>query len=90
MQGGCCGSVPPQLACLRLRRYVYQHMAARELGKTTPFGVLSAGEWLRGKGHAVRSQFSAAKGAIDLMQVNPHPPSSTPRVPLAPRRGLHR
>ena len=50
-------------------RYVYQHEAVKELGRTKAFGVLSAGEWLRGKGHAVKSQFLAAKGAIDLMQV---------------------
>ena len=48
---------------------MYQHEAVKELGRTKAFGVLSAGEWLRGKGHAVKSQFLAAKGAIDLMQV---------------------
>ena len=62
------------------RRYVYQHEAVKELGRTKAFGVLSAGEWLRGKGHAVKSQFLAAKGAIDLMQVQR--PSPWFRVPL--------
>lgn len=31
--------------------------------------LVSAGEWVRGQGHAVKSQWNAAKGAVDLMQV---------------------
>lgn len=50
---------------------MYQREASKELGKGGgPMGnLLGAGEWLRGQGHAVKSQWSAAKGAVDLMQV---------------------
>ena len=32
-------------------------------------GILGAGEWVRSKGHAVKSQWNAAMAAVDLMQV---------------------
>ncbi|EIE22588.1 DnaJ-domain-containing protein [Coccomyxa subellipsoidea C-169] len=59
-------------AMLHTIGYVYQREAAKELGKGGgPVGnLLGATEWLRGQGHAVKSQWNAAKGAIDLMQVN--------------------
>jgi len=37
-------------------RYVYEHKAWRILGKGPTMGVLGAGEWVRGKGLAIKSQ----------------------------------
>jgi hypothetical protein len=56
------------VACAR--RYIYVHEASKELGKGGPtMGIMGAAEWLRSHGHAVKSQWNAAKGAVDLMQV---------------------
>ena len=33
-------------------------------------GIFGAGEWVRSKGHAVKSQWNAAMAAVDLMQVS--------------------
>ena len=32
-------------------------------------GIFGAGEWVRSKGHAMKSQWNAAMAAVDLMQV---------------------
>jgi len=53
-----------------LARYVYEHEARRFLGKGPVMGLFGAGEWVRGKGHAMKSQWNAAMAAVDLMQVN--------------------
>lgn len=52
-------------------RYVYQHEARRFLGKGKGpvMGLFGAGEWVRSKGHAMKSQWNAAMAAVDLMQV---------------------
>ena len=58
---------PPSNACLNCR-YVYERVAAAHLGKSSGrLGLLGAGEWLRAKGHAIRSQFAAAQGALQLV-----------------------
>lgn len=47
------------------------HEASRVLGKGgAAFGIMGHVEWLRSHGHAVKSHWNAAKGAVDLMQVN--------------------
>ena len=51
-------------------RYVYEHEARRFLGKGPMMGLFGAGEWVRGKGHAMKSQWNAAMAAVDLMQVS--------------------
>ncbi|BDA45833.1 Chaperone protein dnaJ 10 [Coccomyxa sp. Obi] len=58
-------------AMLHTIGYVYQREAAKELGKGAgPIGTfMGAGEWLRGQGHAVKSQWNAARGAVEIMQV---------------------
>ena len=50
---------------------MYQREAAKELGKGSgPIGTfMGAGEWLRGQGHTVKSQWNAARGAVEIMQV---------------------
>ena len=52
------------------RRYVYYHEGRRFLGKGPVLGLFSAGEWVRGKGHAMKTQWNAAMAAVDLMQVH--------------------
>ncbi|CAL8470572.1 g10114 [Coccomyxa elongata] len=58
-------------AMLHTIGYVYQREAAKELGKGSgPIGTfMGAGEWLRGQGHTVKSQWNAARGAVEIMQV---------------------
>ena len=59
-------------------RYVYYHEARRFLGKGPVLGLFSAGEWVRGKGHAMKTQWNAAMAAVDLMQVHAtHVPCQT-------------
>ncbi|KAK9794962.1 hypothetical protein WJX73_005891 [Symbiochloris irregularis] len=50
--------------------YVYQRSAARESGKDMRMlGLPFAQEWLRDKGHGIRTQFNAVSGAVDMMNL---------------------